>query len=67
MNLSALIACITLVTFLFGGPAMLELLGITIASFKIAGGIVLLIISIPFILGTSKEREEQKVTKDAAS
>ena len=66
VNLSALIACITLVIFLFGGPAILEVLGISIASFKIAGGIVLLIISIAFILGTSKEREEEKISKDAA-
>ena len=60
VNLSALIACITLVLFLFGGPVILKLLGINIASFKIAGGIVLLIISIAFILGSSKEWEGMK-------
>lgn len=66
VNLSALIACFTLVLFLFGGPVILKLLGISIASFKIAGGIVLLIISIAFILGSSKEWEEKKISKDAA-
>jgi multiple antibiotic resistance protein len=66
VNLSAFIACITLLIFLFGGPVTLELLGISIPSFKIAGGIVLLIISIAFIMGSSKEREQEKIDKDAA-
>jgi multiple antibiotic resistance protein len=66
VNLSAFIACITLLIFLFGGPITLELLGISIPSFKIAGGIVLLIISIAFIMGSSKEREQEKIDKDAA-
>ena len=66
INLASLIAGITLVIFLFGGPAILKLLGISISSFKIAGGLVLLIISISFILGTEMEQNRQKVSRNAA-
>jgi multiple antibiotic resistance protein len=66
VNLSGLIAGITLLIFLFGGPATLGLLGISIPSFKIAGGIVLLIISIAFILGSAEDREKEKISKDSA-
>ena len=66
VNLASLIAGITLLVFLFGGPVILRLLGITIPSFKIAGGLVLLIISVNFILGTATEKEQQKISKNAA-
>jgi multiple antibiotic resistance protein len=66
VNLASMIAGITLVIFLFGGPVILDLLGISIASFKIAGGLVLLIISIKFILGTATEQEQGKISKNAA-
>jgi hypothetical protein len=66
VNLSSMIAGITLVIFLFGGPVMLDLLGISIPSFKIAGGLVLLIISIKFILGTATDQDQGKISKNAA-
>jgi len=66
VNLSSMIAGITLVIFLFGGPVMLDLLGITIPSFKIAGGLVLLIISIKFILGTATDQDQGKISRNAA-
>ena len=58
VNLATLIAGITLVLFLFGGPVTLALLGVTITSFKIAGGLILLIISIHFILGASTGQQD---------
>jgi multiple antibiotic resistance protein len=66
VNLASMIAGITLVVFLFGGPVILELLGISIPSFKIAGGLVLLIISINFILGTATKQDQGKISKNAS-
>jgi multiple antibiotic resistance protein len=66
VNIASLIAGITLVIFLFGGPVILRLLGISVPSFKIAGGLVLLIISFNFILGTATEQDRQKISKNAA-
>ncbi len=42
--------------FLLGGKLVLEFLGITIDDFRIAGGIILLIISISDIMSSSEER-----------
>lgn len=66
VNLASLIAGITLAVFLFGGPLILRLLGISIPSFKVAGGLVLLIISVNFILGTATKQDQQKISKNAA-
>lgn len=49
-------AFIVAVVFLFGGKAILRFLGITINDFRIAGGLVLLILSINDILSSSDER-----------
>ena len=59
VNLSSMIAGITLVIFLFGGPVIL-IVGDKYPSFKIAGGLVLLIISIKFILGTATDRIRER-------
>jgi len=52
-------ACVTAfivaITFLFGGKAVLRFLGITINDFRIAGGLVLLTLSIYDILSTTSE------------
>lgn len=52
-------ACVTAfivaIAFLFGGKAVLRFLGITINDFRIAGGVVLLTLSIYDILSTTSE------------
>lgn len=50
-NKSSLVASILLFVFLFFGTAILKFFGITIGSFKIAGGILLFIIGIKMIFG----------------
>jgi len=53
-------ACLTAfsiaILFLFGGKAVLRFLGITIDDFRIAGGILLLILSINDIVSSSESR-----------
>lgn len=51
-----LAAFLVAVAFLFGGKAVLRFLGITINDFRIAGGLVLLILSINDILSSSDDR-----------
>ena len=46
------------VTFLVGGKLILNFIGITIDDFRIAGGIILLILSISDILFSSEERKK---------
>jgi len=58
INFATLIAGVTLVFFLITGPFLLSILGIDISSFQIAGGLVLLLISIKFALGTFLTKEE---------
>jgi multiple antibiotic resistance protein len=50
-NRSIVVAGLLLFAFLFFGPMMFELFGIDINSFKIAGGIILLIIGIFYVIG----------------
>ncbi len=55
VNQSVATATIIAVTFMVVGQAILRLMGITINDFKIAGGILLLILSVNFLLpGKSK-------------
>jgi multiple antibiotic resistance protein len=51
---SIITAVIVAVLFLLGGRALLNLLGITVADFMIAGGILLFVISISDIISTEK-------------
>ncbi|MFA7287839.1 MAG: MarC family protein [Melioribacteraceae bacterium] len=53
---ACLTAFIVAVLFLFGGKAVLRFLGITINDFRIAGGILLLILSINDIMSSSDSR-----------
>ncbi len=57
VNSSTIIAGATLFAFLIAGPLALSLLGITLESFQVAGGIVLLVISMKFILGSLGDKE----------
>lgn len=51
INRAVLVAGILLFVFLFAGDIILKFLGITIPSFRVAGGIILLILSLEFVLG----------------
>ena len=53
---SVITAMIVAVSFLLAGKALLDLLGITVADFMIAGGILLFIISISDLLSTQKRQ-----------
>ena len=63
---AVLIAAILLFIFLFFGTRILQYFGISIDSFKIAGGIILLIIGIKVVLGLSL-REERATKNDIAA
>ncbi|MFH0867925.1 MAG: MarC family protein [Candidatus Woesearchaeota archaeon] len=60
VNGAVLIAAILLFIFLFFGTRALQYFGISIDSFKIAGGIILLIIGIKIVLGLSLREERAK-------
>ena len=53
---SVITAMIVAISFLVAGKALLDLLGITVADFMIAGGILLFIISISDLLSTQKRQ-----------
>lgn len=51
INRAVCVAGILLFVFLFAGNNLLKYLGITVSSFRVAGGIILLILSLEFVLG----------------
>ena len=53
-----LIATLILLPFLFFGPWILQFFGITMSSFKIAGGIILFIIGLKVVLGIELTKKE---------
>jgi multiple antibiotic resistance protein len=57
---AVLSAFIVAIIFLFGGRLILSFLGITIDDFRIAGGIILLILSVNDILSSSEDRRKPK-------
>jgi len=59
INSATFIAGATLVAFLLLGPIILSLLGVSMSSFQVAGGIVLLVISIRFMLGNRLSASDQ--------
>jgi len=57
--IEAIIAAFVIaIIFLFGGKLILKFIGITVDDFRIAGGIILLILSISDILFSSDERKK---------
>ena len=56
-------AMIVALLFLIAGKAILDLLGITVADFMVAGGILLFIISISDLLST--EKSQRKIDPDS--
>jgi multiple antibiotic resistance protein len=58
---ATLVAAVIGLAFLFTGKGVFALLGVTVADFKVAGGILLLVLS---ILDIIKSREERRVMGD---
>jgi multiple antibiotic resistance protein len=58
---------VLLMLFLTSGAVILSFFGITLDSFRIAGGILLLIIGIGLVNGTSKKAAEDIATEDQLS
>jgi len=64
---ATVIAGATLLVFLAFGPFVLRLLGVSISSFQVAGGLILMVISIRFMIGARSERRNgEAVDRDAS-
>ena len=62
---SVIIASLILLAFLIGGQALLEVLGLRLGSFQIAGGVVLFLFALTMIFGDSKpNREIEEAERD---
>ena len=57
-NTATIVGVVLLLVFAFTGQAILTVFGITIESFEIAGGILLLIISIRILISGTRENVE---------
>jgi multiple antibiotic resistance protein len=64
---AVLVAAAILVTFALFGEALLRGLGISLASFRIAGGIMLFLIALEMVFEKRTERREDRAAKVAAS
>lgn len=61
INKAILIASLLLLIFLFAGSGILNFFGISIHSFRVAGGIIILIVAIEMVLGLEiKDRRSTK-------
>ncbi len=61
---ATLIAGIVLTFFIVAGQVLLEAMGIPLAAFEIAGGIVLFLFALTMIFGESKPEQEAHLPKD---
>lgn len=59
-NKAVLIAGILALIFLFAGTALLDVLGISLGSFRVAGGILLALLGLETVLGFSFNHHEKK-------
>ena len=64
---SVLTAGIVLLFFLFFGEALLSFLGITLSSFQIAGGLILLLIGIQLVLDIELTKEKERMKESSIS
>ena len=55
---AVLVAGIVLLAFLIGGQYLLELLGLRLGSFQVAGGIILFLFALTMIFGDPKPEKE---------
>ncbi|OGY43087.1 MAG: hypothetical protein A2729_02550 [Candidatus Buchananbacteria bacterium RIFCSPHIGHO2_01_FULL_39_14] len=66
ITISTAIALVTLLVFTFAGPAIFQFFGVKLYSFKIAGGILLMIIALQMLFGIRQrlsQSEEGNVAK----
>ncbi|VVB67676.1 MarC family integral membrane protein [Candidatus Norongarragalina meridionalis] len=66
-NEAAVVAALLMVPFIFFGMNVLSMLGISLASFKIGGGIVLALLGLQIVLGFSLSKDEKKPTGTAVA
>ena len=66
INSATLIAGVTLLIFLAAGSFLLQLLNVTVSSFQVAGGLILMVISVRFMLGSLSEKRQEHVSRDAS-
>ena len=60
---AVLVALIIAVVIVFIGPALFKFFGITVDSFRIAGGLILLLLGIETVRSKEKCEDKEKVTK----
>ena len=58
---STIIAFFILITFAYGGRYLLEAIGVTLDSLKIAGGVILMVLAIDILFEKRKKRREKRV------
>ncbi len=58
---STIIAFFILITFAYGGRYLLEAIGVSLDSLKIAGGIILMLLAIDILFEKRKRRREKRV------
>ena len=67
-NYSILVAAILLIVFLFFGNDLMELFGVTMDTFRVAGGIIFLMMAINWSLGSNlRSRPVQRVPRGPSS
>ncbi len=64
-NRSLLVAGIVLTVFIVAGQLLLEAMGIPLAAFELAGGIVLFLFALTMIFGESKPEQEKNLPREA--
>jgi len=65
-NKAVFIAGILAIFFLLSGPALLEILHITLADFKVGGGVILILLGIETVLGISLGKHKESGINDIA-
>ena len=58
---STVIAFFILITFAYGGRYLLEAIGVSLDSLKIAGGVILMVLAIDILFEKRKKRREKRV------
>ena len=58
---STIIAFFILITFAYGGRYLLEAIGVSLDSLKIAGGVILMVLAIDILFEKRKRRREKRV------
>lgn len=58
-NKAALVAAILLVIFMFAGPYLMDVFGITMDSFRVAGGIMLLLMAVELVFDFGQDKKSE--------